>query len=450
MTPFNIAASCGGEYFGPEDVGGREVTAVTTDSRKTPSGSLFVPIKGERADGHDYIEQALKGGASVVLTEREPGDYPCVRVDDTSLAIQKIAGFYRRELGIPVVGITGSVGKTSTKELVAAVLQKKYRTLKTKGNFNNNLGLPLTVFSISDEDEMAVLEMGISHFGEMELLAETALPDAMVITNIGDCHLEALGDRDGVFRAKTACFEHLREGGTVFLNGEDSHLAAVKEAGGKRPVFFGRDPKFDVYAEDICGKGLLGTSFTLCVGGEKKRVMLGVAGDHMVLNALAAAAVGHHFGLTLDEIASGIEEYEPLPGRFRVLKREKLTVIDDAYNANPVSMRASLAALASADGRKAAVIGDMGELGTDEEKLHFELGRDAASLDIDLFIVIGELSKATVRGLEEGGAGQRTLYYKDVPTALESIEEHLREGDTVLVKASHFMGFDRIVETLAK
>ncbi len=238
MTPRNIAAACGGKPVNCGSILDTEVSAVTTDSRTVTPGCLYIPIKGETFDGHDFIAKAREAGALLVLTENQDaaGDGPSVRVTDTRIAIQRIAEFYRKEMNIPVVGITGSVGKTSTKEMIASVLAEKYRTLKTLGNFNNNLGLPLTIFRLTPEDEIAVLEMGISHFGEMTDLARTARPDTMVITNIGTCHLEFLGDRDGVFEAKTECFEYVRYDGTVVLNGEDDKLSRVDQVHGRAGI----------------------------------------------------------------------------------------------------------------------------------------------------------------------------------------------------------------------
>lgn len=240
MTPGRMAEVCGGTYYGRDEDRDREVTAITTDSRKAEPGGLFAAIVGERVDGHDFIASVFEKGALCVIAERTPdaaGNY--ILVESTLDALKKLAEYYLEQLRIPVVGITGSVGKTSTKEMVAAVLSQKYCTLKTAGNFNNELGLPLTVFRLRDEHEIAVLEMGISNFGEMHRLAKIAKPDTCVITNIGQCHLEFLGDRDGILRAKTEIFDFLREDGYIILNGEDDKLETVTEVRGIRPVFFG-------------------------------------------------------------------------------------------------------------------------------------------------------------------------------------------------------------------
>ena len=253
LTLRRIAEVCGGTYIGRESDQEKEVTAITTDSRKAEKGGLFAAIRGERADGHDFIPSVFEKGALCVISERElpdaQGNY--ILTGSTLDALKAVAEEYLEQLGIPVVGITGSVGKTSTKEMIAAVLAQKYRVLKTAGNFNNELGLPLTVFRLREEDEIAVLEMGISDFGEMHRLAKIAKPDTCVITNIGPCHLEFLGDRDGVLKAKTEIFDFLRPDGHIILNGDDDKLSTIQEVKGIRPVFFGIDKENTVYADRI-------------------------------------------------------------------------------------------------------------------------------------------------------------------------------------------------------
>ena len=450
LTIRNIAASSGGTYHGPEELLSREVTSVTTDSRKAEAGCLFVPLKGEKSDGHSFIPQVMEKGALVTLTEREEGmpDCPYILVDSTAEAIQKIAGFYRRALGIPVVGITGSVGKTSTKEMIASVLGTKYRVLKTAGNFNNNLGLPLTIFRITEEDEIAVLEMGISHFGEMDWLAETAAPDTMVITNIGTCHLEFLGDRDGVFKAKTECFAHMQPDGFAVLNGEDDKLAEVEEVSGRRPIFYGLSPRCRTYADAMKPLGLGGTACTIHIGDDEFRVTVPLPGEHMVLNALAGAAVGALYGLTPEEIKRGIESMETVGGRFRIRHAGELTVIDDCYNANPMSMKASLHVLGEIPGGTCAILGDMGELGETEKELHREVGLDAAELSVNRYLLVGNLAKEIAEGIRGKNPDADVRHFGTVDELIPALPSLIRPDDTVLVKASHFMQFERITEAL--
>ena len=451
LTPENIAKACGGTMVNCENILGREVTAVTTDSRKVTAGCLYIPMKGAKFNGHDFIPQVMEGGALLSLTEKDEAadGFPYIKVKRTDIAIQRIAEFYRVELGIPVVGITGSVGKTSTKEMIAAVLSQKYNVLKTAGNFNNNLGLPLTIFRITEEHEIAVLEMGISHFGEMTDLARTARPNTMVITNIGTCHLEFLKDRDGVFEAKTECFEYVDfENGTVVLNGDDDKLCRVDQVHGRAPIFYGMDPGMRVYAENIQPLGLKGTACTINIDDRYFDVTVPIPGRHMVMNALAGAAVGSIYGLTDEEIKAGIESLETLGGRFNIVETGKYTVIDDCYNANPMSMKASLGVLNDVEERCVAILGDMGELGENEAALHREVGEYAGEQNIDEYIVVGELSENISEAIREVKPEADLHTFETVEELIPALETLLKEGDIVLVKASHFMGFDRIVEAL--
>ena len=301
LTIKNLTEVCSGTYHGPENVMDREVSSITTDSRKIEKDSLFVPIVGERVDAHRFIPDVMSKGALVTLSEREleNADFPYNQVGSSLQAVKDIAEFYLKQLQIPVVGITGSVGKTSTKEVIASVLKEKYRTLKTQGNFNNELGLPLTVFRLRDEDQIAVLEMGISDFGEMTRLTKIARPDTCVITNIGTCHLENLGDRDGVLKAKTEIFKSMNPKGHIVLNGDDDKLATVSEYNGVKPVFFGLNAERDVYADQIESKGLKGVACRIHLGEDAFDVLVPTPGIHMVYNALAAAAVGRIYGLSI-------------------------------------------------------------------------------------------------------------------------------------------------------
>ncbi|MCR5295745.1 MAG: UDP-N-acetylmuramoyl-tripeptide--D-alanyl-D-alanine ligase [Lachnospiraceae bacterium] len=449
LTPENIAASCGGKLLGCGALAGRELSFVTTDSRTAGPGALYIPMKGQR-DGHDFIPAAMKAGAMLTLTEREEAaaGFPRILVGQCGEAIQRIAEFYRKQFPIPVVGISGSVGKTSTKEMIASVLSQKYKVLKTEGNFNNNLGLPLTVFNLRPEHEIAVLEMGISHFGEMTDLARTARPDTMVITNIGTCHLEFLGDRDGVFRAKTECFPFVSPEGSVVLNGDDDKLSGVREVGGRAPIFYGMSPMYRVYAENEKPLGFKGTLCRIAIDDREFSVRVPFPGRHMVMNALAAAAVGALHGLSDEEIRAGIEGTQALPGRFRVFSNGTCTVIDDCYNANPMSMKASLETLKGASERTLAILGDMGELGEKEEELHYEVGCFAGGLGIDQFVTVGTLGEKIREGILKTDPAADVMACPDTGAALSALPGVIRPGDLVLIKASHFMGFDRLVKAL--
>ena len=452
LTLENICNVCKAQYYGPADKLKEEVQSIITDSRKAEPGCLFVPIVGERVDAHKFIPQVMGEGALATLSERVPEteEYPCLVVESTLQAVKDIAEFYLEQLGIPVVGITGSVGKTSTKEMIASVLGQKYRTLKTLGNFNNELGLPLTVFRLRDEDEIAVLEMGISDFGEMTRLARIAKPDTCVITNIGTCHLENLGDRDGVLKAKTEIFGYLKENGSIVLNGDDDKLCTVEEYKGIRPVFFGLGENCRVYADEIVSRGLKGTACTIHTDGEAFHVEIPMPGRHMISNALAATAVGRIYGLNTEQICAGIESIEPISGRFRMIDTPHYLIVDDCYNANPMSMKASLDVLKDGLGRRVAILGDMGELGENEIALHEEVGAHAAVCGIDVCICVGELSKHMAEKAKEAGTDLKVFYEPDRECLLKNLKGYLSDGDTILVKASHFMKFEEVVEELQK
>ncbi len=443
MSLREIAAACGGQYFGEETKLDMEVTGVAIDSRKVADGYLFVPIKGARVDGHDFIPQVMEKGALCTLSEHEleNADYPYILVASSEQALKDIAEHYRKALDIKVVGITGSVGKTSTKEMIASVLSQKYNVLKTAGNFNNEIGLPLTIFNIRDEHEVAVLEMGISDFGEMTRLTKMARPDICVITNIGLCHLENLIDRDGVLKAKTEMFIHKQPDAKIILNGDDDKLITVDGA-----KFFGLSTERDAYADNIHSLSLRGTTCTLHLGDNSIDVLIPIPGHHMVYNALAGAMVGRELGLTAEEIKAGVEALVPVSGRNNMISTDSFLIIDDCYNANPISTKASLDVLATADSRKVAILGDMFELGENEKELHRGVGEHAAEKEIDVLVCIGPLSKNTA----EGALGHKTAvhHFETKAEFLSNAETLLCKDDCILVKASHGMEFPEIVEKL--
>jgi len=443
MSLREIAAACGGTYVGAEEKLDLCVSGVAIDSRKIEEGYLFVPIKGARVDGHTFIPQVMEKGALCTLAEQSPEGYDHILVESCEQALKDLAEHYRKALDIKVVGITGSVGKTSTKEMIASVLSQKFNVLKTAGNFNNEIGLPLTIFQIREEHEIAVLEMGISDFGEMTRLAKMARPDICVITNIGLCHLENLGDRDGILKAKTEMFAYRQPDAKIILNGDDDKLITVKEWDGCEPRYFGLSDAHDAYAKDVKSLSLKGTSCTLCLGKEEIPVIIPIPGYHMVFNALAGALVGRELGLTASEIKAGVEALVPVAGRNNLIETERFLIIDDCYNANPVSMKASLDVLATADTRKVAIMGDMFELGADEKKLHYEVGQYAAEKDIDLIICIGGLSEETAKGA-------KGIHFATKADFLAKADSLIQKGDTILVKASHGMEFPEIVEYLKR
>lgn len=448
LTVEQIAEFCNGKVIGASK---KKVTSIVIDSRKAGENSMFVAIKGERVDGHKFVEATFEQGAVCALVEQKPeieGTY--IVVESTLQAIKDIAEGYRKTLKAKVIGITGSVGKTSTKEMVASILGQKYKVTKTLGNFNNEIGLPLTVFRIQEDDDIAILEMGISDFGEMSRLTKIARPDICMITNIGQCHLENLGDRDGVLKAKSEIFECMQEKAAIILNGEDDKLSTIKDVKGVSPKFFGREENGDNYAcaKNIVDKGMEGTELTIeFQDGETITARIPVPGDHMVGNALAGAIAGKVLGLSPDEIKAGIESYQSIAGRNNTIRTENFTILDDCYNANPMSMKAGIDIISKSTGRKVAVLGDMFELGEDELKLHGEVGEHAGKSSVDLLICVGERSKVMAEEARKYSK-HMVLHYADREEVIEKIGTLLKKGDTILVKASHGMGFDKIVEHL--
>lgn len=468
MSLQEIAAACGGTYYGGSEFLPREVSSVVIDSRKAEKDSLFIAIRGARVDGHSFIQKVMEQGALCAVSEEDLGDVPYsyIKVASCEQALKDIAEHYRRSLDIKVVGISGSVGKTSTKEMIASVLSQKYSVLKTEGNFNNEIGLPLTVFNLRKEHEIAVLEMGISGFEEMTRLAKVARPDICVLTNIGVAHMENLGSRDGILKAKTEMFAYMNENGTIILNGDDDKLRGYSPENGITPVYFGLDESCGFHAENISGKGLNGTDAQFFTPNSSFTAHINIPGAHMVYNALAATAVGYALGMTDREICAGIEANVPIAGRNNLIRAPHFTIIDDCYNANPTSMKASLDVLAFADTRKAAILGDMFELGENEKQMHREVGIHAVRKGIDVLICIGSLMKSAADGALEYLEQQKNAEHtEETPSSsahfptqichfatkadfLREAKELLKEGDTVLVKASHGMEFPEIVEFL--
>lgn len=464
MTPIKLAEVCGGTYFGPEEAGKQEISCLVTDNRQVEAGGMFVAIKGEKVDANRFIPLTYEAGALCCMSENAPEaqDYSDIKnkayiqVKSCLQALKDMAAYYRIQCSALVIGITGSVGKTTTKEMIASVLSQRYHVLKTQGNFNNEIGVPLTLFRLREEHEIAIVEMGISDFGEMSRLTAIARPDLCVITNIGPCHLENLGDLDGVLQAKTEIFEGLPEKGCAYLNGEDEKLRTIQKVNGRTPRFFGMGDQNDVYPRHMESHGLAGSDVTIAAWQEDNFITIQahvpMPGKHMITNALAAAAIGQDLGLHAEEIARGIEAFRPVAGHGSILETERFTVMDDCYNANPASMKAGLDVLSGVEERKAAILGDMFELGADEERLHYDIGIYAAKRGIDLLIFIGTLAKQYQLGAEsclsDGNKGAEIHYFANLEEAQEALPNLLKTGDAILVKASHGMHFEKIVASL--
>lgn len=471
MTLANIAQAVGGTLYAkmlPEAVSAEHTQAqsVVLDSRLVEPGGIFIATRGEHVDGHSFIDQVFDAGALGVICEEAPvqpkGAY--ILVEDSFLALKDLAEYYRSQLDIKVVGITGSVGKTSTKEFVASVLSQKYRVLKTEGNYNNEVGLPLTVLRIREDCEVAVLEMGISDFGEMHRLSKIAKPDVCLITNIGQCHLENLGTRDGILKAKTEIFDFMQEGGQICLNGDDDKLVTIREVRGSIPVFFGGGSNNAVYADNYENRGLIGSRAQIHMKGIAGHDVcsfeaeIPLPGEHMLYNALAATAAGMLFGLTAEEIQEGIRTVKAVDGRSHVIRTDRLTLIDDCYNANPVSMKAALDLLHMTElsevfedaARKVAVLGDMFELGTDEAELHREVGVYAANKQIDVLVCVGNLCRHMYEGASKVCSVTSCYYFEDKEALAAQMDTIIQDGDLVLVKASHGMHFEELIKMLSE
>ena len=450
MRPCTVREICGA--VGGTLVQGAEdavITGVTTDSRSVPAGALFVPLTGERFDGHAYIGAALEAGAAACLTAREPETLlpgkSYIRVADTRLALKALAGWYRGQFDLPVVQVTGSAGKTTTKEMIACVLAQRYKTLKTQANFNNDIGTPLTLLGLMPEHQAAVIETGMNHFGEIRYLGEMVRPDIAVITNVGDAHIENLGNtRQGILKAKCEIFENLSAKGIAVLNGDDPLLSTVTLP--QRILRCGRSEGCQVRITEEDDRGLEGVACTVTTEKAAYRLETTSPGAYMVYPMAMAAAIGEYLGLTAEEIAAGTADYAPVGSRMHLIRLPGgRLIIDDCYNANPQAMAEALRMLAgSRHGRRVAVVGDMGELGELTEQAHREVGTLARELGLDAVVAVGEKMRAVQR------TDPDALWFPGTDEALPAIRALFAPDTAVLVKASHAMHFENIVKELEK
>lgn len=437
----------------PENGRGVQITGISTDSRNINPGELFVPLRGDRFDGHDYLIQAVRNGASACLSEEVVAgmEVPVLLVKDSLRALGDIANAVRLQLRGPLIGVTGSAGKTTTKEMLAAILSRTGPGLKTAGNFNNLIGLPLTLFGLKDEHRWAVLEMGTSSLGEIERLTEIATPDFGIITNVGPAHLETLKGMDGVARAKGELFAGLK-GGTALVNLDDPRIARLPIANGVRRVTFGLNSEADVRADEV-RNGRSNLCFRLLLPDGKHLVKLQIPGRHNVHNALAAAAAAWSLGIDGAEISRGLAEFVPIPGRMNIFPLPcGGELLDDSYNANPLSVAAALQTLESkgGKGRRVAVLGDMLELGEDEAKFHYEIGRKVAS-SADVLVTVGPLSRQMAAGAKDAGMkASAVVELEDCDAAIVAVASLQRPGDSILVKGSRGMRLDRLASALRR
>lgn len=435
-----ILAACGGQYFGDSALLNESATDIVIDSRNATDGSLYVPYIGERLDGHDFISTARENGAALVISGRMLETEPFILVPDTLRALHDIARCYRNKFTIPVIGLTGSAGKTSTKDMVAATLGARYCVMKTQGNLNNETGAALTIFSLNEQHEVAVVELGTNHFGEIDRIASFVQPDLCLFTNVGLAHIENFGTREGIFRGKTEMLPHMRSGGRVIANGDDDMLCTIPGA-----LLYGRGEHCQVRGTEIEDLILDGMWFTANYNGESYRMHVPALGLHSVYNALSAVAAGLLLGMQLPEIAQGISTYTPLPGRMNVHRLPRYTLIDDTYNANPTSVQASVDVLAKCSGRRVCILGDMRELGQESARLHEEIGRYVAARNIDVILCVGAESERTFLGTLTSSSDGSSCYYATQENLIANLKDTLQEGDTILVKASRGMHLEQTV-----
>ena len=443
LTITEAAAICGGSvYTMPrEDL---ELTRIEIDSRKVTPGCLFAAYRGEKTDGHQYISAAYQNGAVCALAEYVPEgtEAPVILCKDVQEALEKLVSAFRSKLQIPVIGITGSVGKTTGKEMVSSVLRQHFRVHKTEGNKNNLIGLPLSLSAIQREHEISILEMGINHFGEMDRLGAVARPDTMIYTRIGHAHLEFLGDLNGVFRAKTEVLRYMKPDAPLICNGDDPYQYALLDR--ENVLSYGTGNSCDVRAENIKAdeQGLL--SFEICYRDRIIPVSLQSFGNHLLYAALEGAAAGFEFGLSDCEIRNGIASYTTVGRRFACRDTGYIRLIDDCYNANPDSVKSSVSSLAELPGRRVCVLGDMRELGEGSAAMHEEVGTFLRKKGIDLLICSGEFCDMTAQGY-----GKEAFIFRNRQELMAALPSLIRPGDAVLVKASLSCDFAEVANTLA-
>jgi len=443
ITISDIAKAIGGKIlFGD---GKTAVSEVSTDSRTVSSECLFIPLKGEKFDGHDFIDDVCSAGVGGYICSNSHINKKAsfaIAAEDTSKALLDLASYYRKQFDIKVLGLTGSVGKTTTKELLASVISQKYNTLATAGNFNNNIGVPLTLFGLKSCHEVAVVEMGMSNFGEIDVLSKCALPDIAVITNIGTSHIEFLGSREGILKAKSEIFNGMSSEGSVILNGDDQYLWSLKDKlNFKNIIFVGIcNKECDLVAENV-RTDETGCTFSVC----ENEYSINLAGEHNVYNALCAVAAGKLLDMTYESVKEGLEAYHPGGIRQNIISVNGYKLINDCYNASPQSDIAAMKVLSSVKAkRRIAVLGDIGELGKMGEELHRSVGAEFAKSNLDVLVTVGTLS----RFMAQEAIGKEVYSFDTVPEATEFLKKFVECEDAILIKASRFMRFEAISRDL--
>src|SRR6267143_4173729 len=452
LSIFQIAEFASASVSGGD--GNVSIDKVSTDSRTLKRGELFVALRGENFDGHKFVEAAVKTGAAGAIIDlgwkgKVPDNFTVIRVEDTLQAYQTVAANYRKSLPLRVLAITGSNGKTSTKDFAASVLGRQFRVTKTQGNFNNHVGLPRTILEATSQDEVAVWEIGMNHPGEVAALAKLAAPDVAVLTNIGVAHIEFMGSREAIAAEKGALTEAVDAQGTVILNADDPFTPSIA-ARTRAKVILAGTTAGTIRASEISQSGS-GSDFTILEGAHRCRAQLPVPGLHMVQNALLAVAAGRVFGVSLEECAIGLAAAPLTKARLQIKEVHGVQFIDDSYNANPDSMKAALRTLVEldADGKRIAVLGEMLELGKESERGHREVGECAAELGVDQLIAIGEAGAIIARAAEKGGVA-KSVAVKSTNEAAEMLADIAAPGDLVLVKGSRSARTERVLEEFGR
>ncbi len=450
MTVQEIAEAVQGQI--QFSIPGARVTGVSIDSRTVNKGDLFIAIKGQRYDGHDFIKNAVKNGAVCVLSEKEIQPLEnCsgVTVEDTAHALKALAKHYRRKFDVKVVAVTGSTGKTTTKDMIAHVLSSHFNVMKTVGNYNNEIGLPLTVFNINPKHEILVLEMGMSGFGEIAALTDIAMPDIAVITNIGVAHIENLGSQDNILKAKTEIFNSFTDEGLAVLNGDDRYLLTLRDKYHFDKIYFSIKTKQAGFINAYDIKSTQGgISFKVDILGKGEQINIPVPGEHNIYNALAAIAVAIHLGVPAHKIKHALGSVTANKGRMNIITTDDgLKIIDDCYNANPDSMAAAIRVLADiGKGRRIAVLGDMLELGDYSERGHRYIGRIAKEESVDILICVGQQAVFIGReAAQQGMPDSHIEYFDKNKQAVEYLKSMVKPGDTILIKGSRGMGMEEIL-----
>ncbi|MDY3929890.1 MAG: UDP-N-acetylmuramoyl-tripeptide--D-alanyl-D-alanine ligase [Clostridia bacterium] len=453
LTLREIANAVDGKIIsGEENI---QIDSVSIDSRKIQDNTLFIPLKGENADGHDFIEKAFENNAVAVLTQNNIKPYEgrgIILVKDTAAALGQLAKYYKKKFRIKTAAVTGSVGKTTTKDMLASVLGMQYNTLKTEGNYNNEIGLPLTVLKLNHSHEAAVFELGMSAFGEIKYLADIVRPEVGIITNIGMSHIENLGSQEGIYKAKTEICEYFDKNSLLIVNGDDKYLINAKKFTGFEIITYGIENKeCDYLAYDIENLGLDGSRFKTKLYGVEYTVHVKTPGIHNIYNALAAAACGVHYNIGPRKIIEGIENFSLTKMRMSIEKAGSLTVINDCYNSSPDSVNAALKVLSTQNTRRVAVLGDVLEMGEYAKEAHLKMGEAVKLNGIDYLITAGENARFIAEGAKKAGLGEENIIsFENTEQAKNNIMKYIKENDSILIKASRGMHFETLTEEIMK